>query len=61
MTEARIWYLRDMDQPTLPGDCRNLAVLSHEFFRGSRDQPSLMDVEAAKALVCAPAALDVFT
>jgi hypothetical protein len=61
MTEARIWYARDVEQPNLPGDCRNTIVLSSEFFREIMDHPIPTDLEAAKALSCAPAALDLFT
>jgi hypothetical protein len=39
MTEARIWYARHMEQPTLPGDCRNVIVLSSEFFREIMEHP----------------------
>jgi Plasmid encoded RepA protein len=61
MSEARIWYARDFQQPNLPGDCRNTIVLSPEFFQEVLDHPIPTDLEAAKALCCAPAALDLFT
>jgi hypothetical protein len=61
MSEARIWYARDVEQPTLPGDCRNTIVLSPEFFREILEHPIPTDLAAAKALSCAPAALDLFT
>lgn len=61
MSEARIWYSRQIEQPTLPGDCRNTIVLSAEFFREIMDHPIPTDLEAAKALSSAPAALDLFT
>jgi hypothetical protein len=61
MSEARIWYSHHTEQPTLPGDCRNTIVLSSEFFREIIDHPVPTDLEAAKALSCAPAALDLFT
>ena len=35
MSEARIWYSRDADQATLPGDFQNKIVLSDEFFARS--------------------------
>lgn len=60
MSEARIWYARHMEQPALPGDCRNVIILSTEFFREIMDHPIPTDLEAAKALSCAPAALDLF-
>jgi len=61
MTEARIWYCRDPEQPNLPGDCQNTIVLSDEFYEEIRSHPIPTDLEAAKALSCAPAALDLFT
>ena len=61
MSEARIWYSPNTEQPTLPGDCRNVIVLSSEFFQEIMDHPIPTDLEAAKALSCAPAALDLFT
>jgi hypothetical protein len=45
----------------LPGDCRNVIVPSNEFFREIIDHPLPTDLQSAKALVCAAAALDVFT
>jgi hypothetical protein len=61
MSEARIWYSRDADQPTLPGGFQNEIVLSHEFFTELMSHPIPTDMEAAKALSCSPAALDLFT
>jgi hypothetical protein len=61
MSEARIWYARDDQQPDLPGDCRNKIVLSAEFFQEIMDHPIPTDLDAARALSCAPAALDLFT
>lgn len=61
MSEARIWYSRQVEQPTLPGDCRNTIVLSSEFFREIMEHPIPTDLEAAKALSSSPAALDLFT
>jgi hypothetical protein len=61
MSEARIWYSPNAEQPTLPGDCRNVIVLTSEFFQEIMDHPIPTDLEAAKALSCAPAALDLFT
>lgn len=60
MTEARIWYSRDLDQKLLPGDCQNTIVLSDEFYREILDHPIPTDLEAAKALSSCPAALDLF-
>ena len=61
MTEARIWYSRDPDQKSLPGDCQNLIVLSDEFYSEISAHPIPTDLEAAKALSASPAALDLFT
>src|SRR3984893_9663653 len=61
MTEARIWYSRDPEQKSLPGDCQNLIVLSDEFYREISAHPIPTDLEAAKALWASPAALDLFT
>ena len=61
MTEARIWYSRHSDQETLPCEFQNEIVLSPEFFKEILDHPIPTDMEAAKALSCAPAALDLFT
>ncbi|MGH9629138.1 MAG: replication protein RepA, partial [Bryobacteraceae bacterium] len=46
---------------TLPGDCENVIVLSDEFYQEVMSHPIPTDLEAAKALSCAPAALDLFT
>jgi hypothetical protein len=61
MTEARIWHSRDPDQKSLPGDCKNLIVLSDEFYNEISAHPIPTDFEAAKALSASPAALDLFT
>lgn len=61
MTEARIWYSRDPNQEALPGGCQNAVVLSDEFYREISEHPIPTDLEAAKALSSAPAALDLFT
>jgi hypothetical protein len=60
MREARIWYSRDLEQEMLPGTFENEVVLSDEFYRESMDHPIPTDLEAAKALSCSPAALDLF-
>ncbi len=61
MSEARIWYSRDPGQQTLPGECQNSVVLSNEFYEEIMNHPIPTDLEAAKALSSAPAALDLFT
>lgn len=60
MREARIWYSRDPNQALLPGGFENEIVLSDEFFREVMAHSIPTDLEAAKALSCAPAALDLF-
>jgi hypothetical protein len=60
MREARIWYSRDPEQSLLPGAFENEIVLSDEFFREVTTNSIPTDLEAAKALSSAPAALDLF-
>ena len=60
MAEARIWYSQDPEQKSLPSDCRNLIVLSDEFYKEISSHPIPTDLEAAKALSASPAALDLF-
>jgi Plasmid encoded RepA protein len=60
MAEARIWYSRDPEQKSLPGDCQNVVVLSEEFYKEISSHPIPTDLEAAKALSASPAALDLF-
>jgi hypothetical protein len=61
MSEARVWYARNSAQDTLPGEFENEIVLSDEFFGEIMNHPIPTDMEAAKALSCSPAALDLFT
>jgi len=60
MREARIWYSRDPNQTLLPGGFENEIVLSDEFFREVTSHSIPTDLEAARALSCAPAALDLY-
>ena len=60
MREARIWYSRDPNQEFLPGGFENEIVLTDEFFREVTTHSIPTDLEAAKALSSAPAALDLF-
>ena len=48
MTEARIWYSRDLEQTLLPGDCQNVIVLSEEFHREIASHPIPTDLEAQR-------------
>ena len=59
MREARIWYSRDPNQTLLTGGFENEIVLSDEFFREVTTHSIPTDLEAAKALSSAPAALDL--
>jgi hypothetical protein len=60
MREARIWYSRDPSQELLPGGFENEIVLTDEFFREATTHSIPTDLAAAKALSCAPAALDLY-
>jgi hypothetical protein len=60
LREARIWYSRDLNQSLLPGGFENEIVLSDEFFREVTTHSIPTDLEAAKALSSAPAALDLY-
>ncbi|MGA7413144.1 MAG: replication protein RepA [Bryobacteraceae bacterium] len=60
MTEARIWYSKDLAQKDLPGDCRDTIVLSDEFYREITGRPIPTDLEATKALSSCPAALGLY-
>jgi hypothetical protein len=60
MREARIWYSRDPQQETLPCALENEIVLSDEFFPEISTHSIPTDLEAAKALSSALAALDLF-
>jgi len=60
MREAKIWYSRNPNPEMLPGGFENQIVLSDEFFREVTTHSIPTDLEAAKALSCAPAALDLF-
>jgi hypothetical protein len=59
MTEARIWYSRDLEQTLLPGDCQNMIVLSEEFYREISSHPIPTDLEAAKALSGKPSTAEM--
>jgi hypothetical protein len=60
MREATIWYSRDPNQQVLPGG-ENVVVLTDEFYREISEHPIPTDLQAARALSCSPAALDLFT
>jgi hypothetical protein len=60
LSEAPIWYDRNLDQPALPDQFENVIVLSDEFYREITSHPIPTDLEAVKVLAGAPAALDLF-
>jgi hypothetical protein len=60
MTEARIWYSKDLAQRNLPEDCRHTIVLSDELYREITGHPISTDLEATKALSSCAAALDLY-
>lgn len=60
MREARIWYSKNPEQPLLAGGFENRITLSEKFYREIAAHPIPTDLEAAKALSSAPAALDLF-
>ena len=60
MREARIWYSKDPRQQLLTGGFENQITLSDEFYREISSHPIPTDLDAAKALSSAPAALDLF-
>ena len=61
MSEAQIWCSRLPTDGPPPGKVENLIVLSQEFYKEITDHPVPADLEAAKALSSAPAALDLYT
>jgi hypothetical protein len=61
MSEATIWYSRDPRQEALPGGGENVILLTDEFYREVTAHPIPTDLQAARALSCSPAALDLFT
>jgi hypothetical protein len=60
MSEARIWYARDLAQASFPDGLANSIVLSDEFYREIMSHSIPADLDAAKALSSSPAALDLF-
>jgi hypothetical protein len=61
MSEAQIGCSRlPVDEPP-PGKLENLIVLSREFYKKIMEHPIPTDLDAAKALSSAPAALDLYT
>jgi hypothetical protein len=60
MSEAKLWYWRHGDQQGLPELGENVVVLSPEFYREITMHPIPTDLQAARALSGAPAALDLY-
>ena len=61
MSTARRWHGRNLDQPNPPGDCPDVIVLTPEFYQEITSHPIPTDLQAAKALPCAPVGLGLFT
>ena len=61
MTEATIWYSQHEARRTPSDEGENVVVLTDEFYREIISHPIPTDLEAARALSCSPAALDLFT
>jgi hypothetical protein len=61
ISEAQIWCSRFPTDESPPGKVENMIVLSNEFCKEIMDHPIPTDLEAAKALSSAPAALDLYT
>ena len=57
--EIELWYERDPKQRFLPGDFRNVVVLSDEFYSEVINHPIPTDLNAIKVLAGAPAVLDL--
>jgi hypothetical protein len=60
LREAQIWYDRDSFQDSGEEHFENVIVLSDEFYNEILAHPIPTDVDAVKALVSAPAVLDLF-
>jgi hypothetical protein len=60
LREAQIWYDRDSFQGSGEEHFENVIVLSDEFYNEILAHPIPTDVDAVKALVSAPAVLDLF-
>lgn len=56
LSEARIWYQRDAEDP----GGENVVALGDEFFAEIMAHPIPADLEAVKVLVAAPGVLDLF-
>jgi hypothetical protein len=61
MSEAQIWCSRLPAGEPPSGKVENMIVLSDEFYKEIMDHPIPTDLDAAKALSSAPAALDLYT
>ena len=60
MSEARLWYARYFGQQTVLRGYENEIILSPEFYREATAHPIPTDLEAARALSSALAALNLF-
>jgi hypothetical protein len=61
MSEVQIWCSRHANDEPPSGKVENMVVLSNEFYKEIMDHPIPTDLDAAKALSSAPAALDLYT
>ena len=58
--ELRLWYSREIDQSTLPGDFVNKIVLSPWFWEELKAHPIPVDFKVVKGLADSPGALDFY-
>jgi len=57
----RVWYTRDIDQATLPGeDFQNIVVLSESFWNEIQAHPIPLDLDVVKSLKDSPGCLDFY-
>lgn len=60
--KMHVWYSRDVDTSTLPGEeFRNVVVLSEAFWQELQEHPIPIDLAAVRALVNSPGELDLYT
>lgn len=57
----RVWYTRDVNQATLPGDdFENVVVLSESFWNEIQAHPIPLDLDVVKSLKDSPGCLDFY-
>lgn len=57
----QIWFNKDTAQKSLPGDLGNVVVLSDAFWKELQEHPIPVDMNAVRAFVSSPGALDLYT